>query len=137
MEKRGKAQEASTVNFGVPKALLPNIHQQYMDQLVASRVDHSKQEIRTEIADTWLGEAFSEFVKRHFGVSELEHLSVTELMELEKLIPAALSQIRSSKVCLLNSVRKTSITQCILHHAEQKKYFRLYGEHLFEYSNYD
>lgn len=94
---------------------------------------------------------------------------MTELMELEKLIPAALSQIRSSKVCLLNSVRKTSITQCILHHAgltmqmkrknffskkkcdamniffmglgfnssEQKKYFRLYGEHLFEYSNYD
>lgn len=80
---------------------LHNIFQQYMDQLAASRVDHSKQEIHTEIADTGLGEAFSEFVKRHFGVFELEHLSMTELMELEKLIPAALSQIRSSKMQLM------------------------------------
>ncbi|KAG4999826.1 hypothetical protein JHK87_020898 [Glycine soja] len=38
---------------------------------------------------------------RHFGVSELEHLSVSDLMELEKLTHAALSRIRSAKMRLM------------------------------------
>lgn len=42
----------------------------------------------------------------HFGVSELEHLSVTDLMELEKLVHSALSRIRSAKV--LHSVQWTN-----------------------------
>ncbi|RDX82245.1 hypothetical protein CR513_36990, partial [Mucuna pruriens] len=55
-------------------------------------------ELRFEIADIWSGAAFSQLVKRHFGVSELEHLSVTDLMELEKLVHTALSQVRSAKL---------------------------------------
>ncbi|KAK7359358.1 hypothetical protein VNO77_01313 [Canavalia gladiata] len=61
----------------------------------------SKPELQFEIADIWSGAAFSQLVKRHFGVCEPEHLSVTNLMELEKLIHTALSQIRSAKMRLM------------------------------------
>ncbi|KAK7319025.1 hypothetical protein RJT34_03734 [Clitoria ternatea] len=57
-----------------------------------------KHEFRFGIADIWSDEAFSQLVKRHYGISELEHLGVTELMELEKLTHSAISQIRTAKV---------------------------------------
>ncbi|XP_027341871.1 MADS-box protein FLOWERING LOCUS C-like [Abrus precatorius] len=79
---------------------LTKVLQRYWDCLEASDAA-SKPELLFEIADIWSGAAFSQLVKRHFGVSEPEHLSVTELMELEKLIHTALSQIRSAKVRLM------------------------------------
>ncbi|TKY59914.1 Agamous MADS-box protein AGL31 [Spatholobus suberectus] len=78
---------------------LAKVLQRYWDHLGANGTD--TKELRFEIGDIWSGVAFPQFVKRHFGVSELDQLSVTDLMELEKLIHTALSQIRSTKMRLL------------------------------------
>ncbi|KAL2615959.1 hypothetical protein AAZV13_08G096600 [Glycine max] len=78
---------------------LAEVVQQYWDHLGASGTD--TKELCFEIADIWSGSAFSQMIKRHFGVSELEHLSVSDLMELEKLTHAALSRIRSAKMRLM------------------------------------
>ncbi|KAG5025092.1 hypothetical protein AAZX31_08G102600 [Glycine max] len=80
---------------------LAEVVQQYWDHLGASGTDTKSQELCFEIADIWSGSAFSQMIKRHFGVSELEHLSVSDLMELEKLTHAALSRIRSAKMRLM------------------------------------
>ncbi|KAL5188052.1 MADS-box protein FLOWERING LOCUS C [Glycine soja] len=74
---------------------LAEVVQRYWDNLGASGTDTKG--LRFEIADIWSDEAFSQLVQSHFGVSELEHLSVTDLMELEKLVHSALSRIRSAK----------------------------------------
>ncbi|KAJ1407337.1 hypothetical protein SESBI_24443 [Sesbania bispinosa] len=79
---------------------LSKVLQRYWDHLGASSTD-SKPDICFDVADIWSGAAFSQLVKRYFGVSELEHLSVTDLMELEKLIHTVLSQIASAKMRLM------------------------------------
>ncbi|XP_061363769.1 MADS-box protein FLOWERING LOCUS C-like [Gastrolobium bilobum] len=79
---------------------LAKVLRQYLDHLGASGTD-SKPELRFEIADIRSDAAFSKLVKRRFGVCELEHLSVTDLTELEKLIHTALSQIRSAKMRMM------------------------------------
>ena len=78
---------------------LAEVVQRYWDNLGASGTDTKG--LRFEIADIWSDEAFSQLVQSHFGVSELEHLSVTDLMELEKLVHSALSRIRSAKMRLM------------------------------------
>ncbi|CAJ1938831.1 unnamed protein product [Sphenostylis stenocarpa] len=74
---------------------LGDVLQRYWDYLGGSGTD--TKELRFEIAEIWSGSTFSQLVKRQYGASELEHLSVTDLMELEKVIHTSLSQIRSAK----------------------------------------
>ncbi|KAL2343476.1 hypothetical protein Fmac_004761 [Flemingia macrophylla] len=78
---------------------LDKVLQRYWNHLRESRTD--KKELCFEITDIWSDAAFSQLVKRHFGVSELEHLTLTDLLELETLIHTALSQIRSAKMRLV------------------------------------
>ncbi|KAK7247017.1 hypothetical protein RIF29_41893 [Crotalaria pallida] len=76
---------------------------------------HGLPQFRFEFVDIRSGAAFSQFVKRHFGVSEVEHLSMTELMELERITHSTLSQIRSAKMNLMvESVRNLKKKEQVL-----------------------